>query len=189
MTLDRIDILSGLRELAERLDTAGLELTIHVVGGAAIAVEYSPERQATRDVDVWLNARPEILKNITAIALQVAVRRGWPSDWLNDRARMFIPDTVGAGPDDWRPTLTVGNVHVCVAQPEILLAMKLLAGRGRRDLPDLEPLVVAVGASSIDDVEAIFDRYYPHDDMKPSSRHWLTENLPPRDGRPRRVVP
>ena len=40
-------------------------------------------------------------------------------------------------------------MRIVVAPPDVLLAMKLLAGRGRRDLPDLGPeLRVTVAAST-----------------------------------------
>lgn len=180
MTLDRDDIVAGLGELAGELDAGGLELTIHVVGGAAIALEYNTDRQATSDIDAWVNARPVVREQVVDVVKQIAIRRRWPDDWLNEKAVMFIPEGVGVGPHDWRPTLEVGKVRVFVAQPMMLLAMKLRAGRGRRDLPDLEPLVAASGLHTIEDVQETFDGYYPHDDMKPLSRHWLEQNLPHR---------
>ncbi len=100
---------------------------------------------------------------------------GFPDDWLNDNASMFIPDNVSGDLSGWDRLLTVGGVTIVVAPPEVLLAMKLLAGRGRRDIPDLPPLVAACGVTTVREVEGIFDRYYPHDDMKPSARRWLTE--------------
>jgi hypothetical protein len=102
MTLDRDDIVAGLGELAGELDAAGLELTIHVVGGAAIALEYNTDRQATSDIDAWVNARPVVRYQVVE------------------------------------------------------------------------------GLHTIEDVQETFDGYYPHDDMKPLSRHWLEENLPHR---------
>ena len=180
MTLDRDDIVAGLGELAGELDAAGLELTIHVVGGAAIAMEYNTDRQATSGIDAWVNARPAVRQQVVDVVTQIAIRRRWPDDWLNEKAVMFIPEGVGVGPQDWRLALEVGKVRVFVAQPMMLLAMKLRAGRGRRDLPDLEPLLAASGLHTIEDVQETFDAYYPHDDMKPLSRHWLEENLPHR---------
>jgi hypothetical protein len=178
MTLDRDDILAGLGELAGELNAAGLELTIHVVGGAAIALEYNPDRQATSNIDAWVNARPAVRERVVRVVKQIAIRRRWPDDWLNEKAVMIIPEGVGSGPQDWRPTLEVGKVRVFVAQPKMVLAMKLRAGRGRRDLPDLEPLLAASGLLTIEDDQETFDNYYPHDDMKPLSRHWLEEILP-----------
>ncbi len=180
MTLDRDDIVGGLGELADELDAAGLELTIHVVGGAAIAMEYNTDRQATSDIDAWVNAQPAVRQQVVDVVTQIAIRRRWPDDWLNEKAVMFIPEGVGVGPQDWRLALEVGKVRVFVAQPMMLLAMKLRAGRGRRDLPDLEPLLAASGLQTIEDVQETFGDYYPHDDMKPLSRHWLEQNLPHR---------
>lgn len=176
--LSRDDVLRGLKQLAERLDADGINVAIHLVGGAAVMLTVRPDRQLTADVDSWVNSRgDEQLRTrvIEAVMLVGRANPGFPDDWLNDNASMFIPDNVSGELSGWDPLLTVGGVTIVVAPPEVLLAMKLLAGRGRRDIPDLPPLVAACGVTTVREVEGIFDRYYPHDDMKPSARRWLTE--------------
>ena len=68
MILDADTVAQVLDELTLRAADAGIEATIHVVGGAAIALRYNPERLATRDVDGWLNAREDAKRGLLASA-------------------------------------------------------------------------------------------------------------------------
>jgi hypothetical protein len=82
-----------LRELARRLNDAGLTVGIRVVGGAAIALINS-DRRATRDIDaILLPAEP-----VQAAAAEMAIERDLPNDWINDPAKAFVPFV---GLDEW----------------------------------------------------------------------------------------
>lgn len=163
-----------LPELAERLRSRGVEATIHIVGGSAVAIGYNHDRGATRDVDAWLNAATDAKVEVVDVAAELAAENGWPLDWLNENAVMFIPEAVGgAGSADWRPYHTAGKVGVVIAAPEVLFAMKLHAARGRRDLPDLEVLADAAGVTTAPAAVELFESYYPHDILKPAARAWL----------------
>lgn len=167
-----------LPELAQRVAARGVEVVIHVVGGSALAIGYHPGRDATTDVDVWLNASPAAKAQVLVIAGEMATQRGWRPDWLNENAVMFIPDSVGgAGSGHWRPYHTSGTVAVVVATPDVLFAMKLHAARGRRDLPDLEVLASEAGVTSAEAAIAIFESYYPHDTLKPTAHAWLSRHF------------
>ena len=74
--------------------------------------------------------------DVKAMAAAIARERGWPDEWLNDKVLMYKShyDTE----DDWKVLLVDGNVTVRVASAELLLAMKLLAGRGQRDGNDID---------------------------------------------------
>jgi hypothetical protein len=48
-----------------------------------------------------------------------------------------------------------------VARPPLLLAMKLLSGRGLRDLDDIALLLGICGVISFDQAIEIFEHYYP----------------------------
>jgi hypothetical protein len=160
VTFDRDDIVSALEELAETLAAGGVSTTIRVVGGAALAVGYGREATTT-DIDALYGAPEEV----GAAVASIAARRGWPETWLNDRVKMFASHydhTAG-----WVPFATRGGVEVWIAPADLLLAMKLLAGRGRRDGTDIDLLCDACGVTSTAAAEAIFERYYPHDEMAP----------------------
>lgn len=145
------DLLSRvLADFAERLAAQDVEVVIHVVGGSAVALRYHPDRNATRDVDAWLNASADAKAAVLAVAADLAAEHGWHSDWLNENAAVFIPEAVGgAGSTHWLAYHTVGTVDVVVAAPDVLFAMKLHAARGRRDLPDLAVLARDTVAAGI----------------------------------------
>ena len=170
--LESEEISAALRELARRLDAAGIAASIRVVGGAALAIEHF-DRPATRDVDCLLSPADDI----KAVAATLGRERGWPADWLNDKVVMFQShhDTDA----DWKTILAEGDVTVRVASAELLLAMKLLAGRGRRDGDDIQQLLIACDVTSVRSAEAIFDRFYPDEAITPSARRRLEASLPP----------
>lgn len=133
-----------------------------VVGSAAIVLQA--ERQAlTSDIDILQLAGGEV----QAAVERVAAARRWPSDWLNDAANMWASHFDTA--DDWSTYLTLGGVTVLVARPQLLLAMKLLAGRGRRDAVDIDLLLDLCQIESVDQAVDVFDRYYPNDSMAEKS--------------------
>jgi hypothetical protein len=181
VTLSRDDVLRALSDLADRLDDDGVAVSIHVIGGAAVMLSVRDDRQLTIDVDSWINAHGDDAVRASVLNAVVAISRrnaNFRDDWLNDAARMFLPDGIGGGPEEWMPFIERGRVRILIARPELLLAMKLHAGRGRRDLPDLPSLIHACALSTRVEVAALFDRYYPHDDMNASVWHWLEANLP-----------
>jgi hypothetical protein len=90
----------------------------------------------------------------------MALERGWPEDWLNDKATMFEPDY---GDPQWEVIAQEGDVVISAAPDDLLLAMKLRAGRGRRDTLDIDRLLDACGVDSLASAERIFERYFPHD--------------------------
>lgn len=163
-----------LPDLAARLAERGVDVVVHVVGGSAVAIGYHPDRTATRDVDAWLNATTDAKAEVLSVAADIAAENGWPPDWLNENAVMFIPDSVGgAGSEHWRTYHTTGSVEVVVAAPDVLFAMKLHAARGRRDLPDLEVLAGAAGVATAREAVELFESYYPHDALKRTASAWL----------------
>ena len=152
------DVRGALRELAQDLRDAGIPARIQVVGGAAVALQVGREA-LTRDVD----ALHPPTREFADIVQRIADRRGWPDSWLNDAVRGFVShhDTDG----DWEALDDDGVVTVLVARPQLLLAMKLLAGRGTRDREDIERLLDACSVNSVTEAVAIFDQYYPTETM------------------------
>jgi hypothetical protein len=154
----------GLRALVEELTSAGLTGTISIVGAAAVA--WHVDRQAlTRDIDALHPITPG--PEFDAAVERVATAHGWPPNWLNDAVKMYAShfDTEG----DWLVILEDSGVVVRVASVELLLAMKLLAGRGRRDSEDIDLLLDECGVTSAPEATAVFDRYYPTEEMAPAA--------------------
>lgn len=166
VTFDPDEIDAALRELVGVLVERGANVRICVVGGAAIALNFGREL-TTRDVDALYNARIEVSDAVAT----VAARHGWPEDWLNDNVKMY------ASHEDHTATWTTfdarADVSVEIAPADLLLAMKLLAGRGLRDGDDIDLLCDSCGIDSVAAAVAVFDRYYPEHEMSERARRQL----------------
>lgn len=96
-------------------------------------------------------------------------------DWLNDAVKGFAShfDTSS----DWDTFDEGGAVTVLIAHPRLLLAMELLAGRGTRDREDIERLLDACEVTSVAAAEAIFNTYYPAENMNHRAHSLLVERF------------
>jgi hypothetical protein len=129
--LDRAEITELLTELGRRLHAAGVEATLYVVGGAAIAIQFD-RRRVTQDIDAIFHPTTTVRE----VAERLAVERGLPKRWLNDSAAAFVPapsEDVDAIPFE------APGIAISIASPRHLLAMKMAAFRPT-DRPDLERL-------------------------------------------------
>ena len=123
MQLARQDLIDGLREVVRAAQKQGISgVSIRIVGGAALRLAHF-DRETTADIDAQIEPMDHLVPIIEAIARN----RGWRSDWLNNKAVMFIP-TWGQAVD-WEPILDDANVSIAIAPVDALLAMKLNAAR------------------------------------------------------------
>jgi|AntAceMinimDraft_1070359.scaffolds.fasta_scaffold104491_2 hypothetical protein len=170
MDAARIDLL--LRELATRLVGIKAPAGIRIVGGAAIAL-MNPDREATFDIDALLLPRDPIL----AVANQMSGVQGLPANWINTAVVAYVPPV---GAEDWVELLTFQEVRVSIGSPEMLLSMKLLANRGRRDSTDIEFLLEECGVTSLEQAQVIFERYHAQDVISDAANerigNWLARN-------------
>lgn len=147
-----------LSELADNLDTRGVRARIFVIGGAAMALAYY-EREGTNDVDaVFAPAEA-----VSDAAREVGRRHGLYDDWLNDSAGMYLPPSVGL--ESGRPTIESGGVHIAAAPADLMLAMKLRASRGRRDVEDIAVLVRHTGVTTVGAATDLYESFYPEDPL------------------------
>lgn len=173
--LDNDDIIDGLRELIAGAKAANLTgLSVQIIGGAALKLAYF-DRAITVDIDARLHPSSELL----ALAETIATAHGWPDDWLNDKA-----DKAGLLPAwgrsiDWRTIYSDDTISIDVAPVEALLAMKLRAfeRRGRRDLGDVLGLLAIIRPESADEVEAIFEEFFPGDVLEQRTVDFLAQTL------------
>lgn len=129
--LDREEIRELLTELGRRLHTQGVEATVYIVGGAAIAIQFDG-RRVTKDVDAVFHPQATVRTE----AEHLAVERGLPKRWLNDSVAAFVP---GPTEDVDAIPFEAPGLAVSIASPRHLLAMKMAAFRPT-DRPDLERL-------------------------------------------------
>lgn len=160
LTVD--DIRSLLTELGRRLQAAGVEATMYVVGGAAIAIELDV-RRVTRDVDAIFHPTTSVRTEAEAMA----AAHGLPPTWLNSSVRPWVP-----GGDDEAVPFSVPGLSVALASPRHLLAMKMAAFRPS-DKSDLVLLFQALGVTTADEAADLSIEVYGEDSVALPSRDEL----------------
>ena len=155
-----------LDELAERLVKRGVEGTVYVVGGAALALSYYElgERRLTSDIDAAYS--PSAV--IDEIVAEIAQDRGISSNWLNQKASQFFP---AHGLPDGHVVIEREGLAVSVGPAPLILAMKLRAARLGRDNDDSAVLLRLCDIRSVDEAIAVLDKCYDGEEpFKPMAR-------------------
>lgn len=160
------DILAAFDKLSSELARRELRADIFVVGGAAMALAYSPARR-TRDVDAAF-ANPGA---VYEAARAVARRMGLPADWLNDAVRSYLLGTDPAA----RAVYESPSLQVGVASPSYLLAMKLLAARVEQDSEDIRTLYRICGYHEAREGVELLGRYLPGVELPEKTLDLLAE--------------
>ena len=164
-TLNRDDIIAGLRELIAELRTAGEVAGIRLVGGAARSLRYF-DRGTTQDLDS-LHVRPGSDGAVAAAAARVAQRHDWDLAWLNfEVTNADALPTLGRAVE-WDTIHNRDDIVIQVASKEALLAMKLRANRPGRDTRDIRMLLSLCAIGSLDTAEDFYEEFYPGDSLDP----------------------
>ena len=146
---DRSEIRSLLTELGDRLEAKGVQATLYVVGGAAVAINLDT-RRVTRDIDAVFHPRSDVRSEADLMAEE----RGLPGSWLNDAAAAWVP-----GDDADAAVFGTGGLTVSVASPRHLLAMKMVAFRAT-DRTDLLAIFDALGITTATEAADIATAVY-----------------------------
>lgn len=128
---------------------------MYVVGGAAIALNYSSGRR-TKDVDATFVPEQAVL----GAARAVADAEGLPLNWLNADAAPWVPPRAV----DMVSAPIHAGLRIEIASPEALLAMKLVASRNR-DIPDIKLLAEAIGMTDPLDLADLVRRQYGEEQL------------------------
>lgn len=164
-TLDRDDIITGLRELIAELGAAGEVAGIRLVGGAALSLRYF-DRGTTQDLDA-LHVRPGTDDAVAAAAARVSARHGWDPAWLNfEVTKADALPTLGRAVE-WDTIYDRDEIVIQVASKEALLAMKLRANRPGRDTRDIRMLLSLCDIATLDEAEDLYEEFYPGDGLDP----------------------
>jgi hypothetical protein len=167
--LDAARIRELLTELGRRLAARGIEADLFLVGGAAMALAFARDR-VTRDLDAVFEPKSEVYEE----AHRLAADRGLPGDWLNDAVKGLLPDR--RPPAEGYGTFSVEGLHVGVAAPDYLFAMKAQAARVETDGEDLRRLAEILGLRSAAEALDLVERYYGPERLRPVT-HLLLEDL------------
>jgi hypothetical protein len=150
----RHDIEDLFAALGARLQARGVAATVYVVGGAAIALRHVSSDRRAADVDALMVPEEPVLE----AAREIAAERGIRSTWLNSAARPYVPPLSEALQPPEAPGLEVRT-----APDEHVLAMKIVAARGRRDMRDIVPLARRLGLSEATDLVELVVTVYGED--------------------------
>ena len=164
--LSATDMRDALREVAERLQRAGVQGRLYVTGGAAMALAYDAER-LTRDIDAAItHGHNAVIDAVRA----VAGARGWPSTWLNEQATTYMPQI----PD--RHSQVVFDhpaLQVAAASATHMLAMKARAARAQ-DIADVTSLLRRCGLTTPDEVDKLTQGVFG-EPLGPRQRRWIED--------------
>lgn len=176
--LSRNRITQALRRLGELAREQGVTLEISLYGGAVFTLVYG-SRDATKDVDAIV--RPGQIGQ--TLAVKVAAELGLPDDWLNDDVKQFLAEK------EARRSLPAGEfgegIRIVVPTAAYLLAMKLRACRAplpgyAGDYGDIRFLVRKMELGSVEEAEAVHDKFFPHDALTTEAREVIRGALRPR---------
>ena len=129
MYFSKTEITLALQELGQLALEQGESIELMVVGGAFMVLAYDA-RPATKDVDALILAPPTTVL-VRQLAKQIALKKGWPTDWLNDGVKGFFK-SISMG------EVLLESPGIRVHAPSIfqILAMKLGAWRDDTDIGD-----------------------------------------------------
>jgi predicted nucleotidyltransferase len=164
--LTREQMVQALRQLGSVLHSRGFDANLYVVGGAAMAFAYKRDR-VTRDIDAIVVPNEEVF----TAAREVGAELGLPEEWINDTARAFLPDvSLDAG----TMVFEAPGISVRAAPAEVLLAMKILAGR-TKDLDDIRMLAQVLELNTAQQVTDVFLSFYPQGGLIDHSKALIEE--------------
>jgi hypothetical protein len=147
LTAERLRTAFG--RLDKHLTDAFVTADVFVFGGAVMALGYEA-RPGTRDVDVLWRPHGAVLKAAWSVAEEMGLLRSW----LNDQASVNLP---GGLPWTGDVLFAGRSLRVIAAEPELLLAMKVRAGR-LIDVQDVHTLSAHLGLSEAKEILAIAER-------------------------------
>ena len=162
-------LLDLFAEVDAELEGHGEPLSILIVGGAAIALQWGG--RWTNDVDVVSEGMTSELR---AAVAKIGARRGLRSDWINDAAKIKAASPeIGLKPQ----TLYVGKrFSVYGADARYLLAMKLMSRRPI-DRADIPILLEETGISSEEDLLNLVENAYPNHTIPVAVRYIIEDVL------------
>ena len=164
--LTRDQMVAALERLGAKLQERDIDASLYVVGGAALAFAFMRDR-VTRDIDAIVAPNQEVF----AAAREVGDELALPEEWLNDTASAFLPEVQL---DQGTLVFEAPGISVRTAPAEVLLAMKILAGRAK-DLDDIRTLAGLLRLTTAQQVWEVFLSYYPKGDLVDHSRAIVDE--------------
>lgn len=162
MAYTRDDILYLLRRLSSLAKGEGVTLEVAFFGGSCLLLAYDyQDRRLTKDIDAIL--RPEAVAK--ALIQKIAEEEDLPEDWIDSGVRQFL-SPAGATYVSKLPELrNLPNLKISFPTADYLIAMKIRSSVRSRfgyegDLTDLRFLARKTGLRSLEEAQAILDRFF-----------------------------
>lgn len=152
-------------EVLSETAPSGVLYVLYVIGGVAMGALF--DGRMTQDVDV---ATAEIPPQVVDAAAEVARRHNIAANWVNNQAAAFVEADLP--PSAFEPIYEGRCLLVRAASPRILLALKLMSGRGR-DIADIVELADATGNRSRDALVGLCDEIFADTESYPFERDWI----------------
>ena len=154
------ELLGLLAEVDAELPE-GAHVEIAAIGGGVLALRWAD--RTTGDLDVVSESMPPELRSAAA---RVARRHDLRPDWINDAAKVKVPDL-----DPQLEVLYAGDrLTVYGAGPRYLLATKLFAARAH-DFDDALRLAAETGITDAEEMLDLLADAYPHRLLTPRIEH------------------
>lgn len=158
-------LLSRLNDKLKSIEEIG---EIHIYGVAVMCLCLNA-REQKKDIDAIFNPKNKIYEFIEEIAEEESVR----TDWLNDGIKGFL-----SANDNVYLLENMSNLKIYAANPEYLLAMKVLSARteeDQHDMYDIKFLIDKLKLKNPDEVIDIVLKYFSENMLKPMTYWMLTE--------------
>lgn len=187
-TFDRASLLAALDEIGAAAVEHGVRLDLAIYGGSALMLA-SNFRFSTEDVDIAeLGERPAWLSTLTA---DIARRRGWSEDWLNEAVAVHLSALSDRAADhvEYGTFPRSGPVGLAVIVPtaDYMLALKLKAMRttdpikGPTETDDIFQLMRTLSIDTAEGAMAILARFFPRSAQDTVKQRFLLKHLAPSE--------
>ncbi len=144
---------------------SGVMYVLYVIGGVAMGALF--DGRMTQDVDI---VTAEIPPQVVEAAAEVARRHNIAANWINNQAAAFVEADLP--PSAFDPIYEGRCLLVRGASPRILLALKLMSGRGR-DIADIVELADVTGYHSRDALVSLCDEVFAETESYRFERDWI----------------
>ncbi len=177
MTFTRENILYLLRRLSSLAKAEGVTLEVAFYGGSCLLLAYHyKDRQLTKDIDAII--RPA--EAAEALIRRVAAEEDLPQDWLDSGVRQFLSPVGETYVSTLSELKELANIKIAFPTAEYLIAMKIRASVRARfgyegDLTDLRFLARKTRLASIEQAQAILDRFFDDEIIPPRAAEALEE--------------
>lgn len=178
MSFTRDDILYLLRRLSSLARSEEVVLEVSFYGGSCLLLTYGyQDRKLTKDIDAIFRPSEIAQKFIR----QIAREEDLPEDWIDSGVKQFLLPK-GVSYVSKLPELReLPNLKISFPSADYLIAMKIRSSVRARfgydgDLTDLRFLARKKGMSSLEEAQAILDRFFD-DEIIPERASQVLEEV------------